>query len=152
LTLYFQHYLFGVYLHMFLIYSLLTYFRKFFLWLWSYGSWIYNYLCNQCLSPLKLQAWTCSWRGVLDTTLCDKDCQWLATGWWFSLVSSINKTDHHDITEILLKEALNRINQTKPNLRYYSINTDFSGYFWQHYVFLDTFTWSVGVEVQFWVW
>jgi len=21
-------------------------------WLWSYGSWIYNYLCNQCLSPL----------------------------------------------------------------------------------------------------
>jgi len=23
-------------------------------WLWSYGSWIYNYLCNQCLSPLKM--------------------------------------------------------------------------------------------------
>ena len=23
-------------------------------WTWSYGSWIYNYLCNQCLSPLKL--------------------------------------------------------------------------------------------------
>jgi hypothetical protein len=23
-------------------------------WLWSYGSWIYNYLCNICLSPLKL--------------------------------------------------------------------------------------------------
>ena len=22
--------------------------------LWLYGSWIYNYLCNQCLSPLKL--------------------------------------------------------------------------------------------------
>jgi len=22
------------------------------LWSWSYGSWIYNYLCNQCLSPL----------------------------------------------------------------------------------------------------
>jgi len=22
--------------------------------LWSYGCWIYNYLCNQCLSPLKL--------------------------------------------------------------------------------------------------
>jgi len=20
-------------------------------WSWSYGSWIYNYLCNQCLSP-----------------------------------------------------------------------------------------------------
>jgi hypothetical protein len=23
-------------------------------WLWSYGSWIYNYLCNECLSPLTL--------------------------------------------------------------------------------------------------
>jgi hypothetical protein len=44
-----------------------------------------------------------SWRGVLDTTLCDQVCQWLATGWWFSPVSSTNKTDHHDKTEILLK-------------------------------------------------
>jgi hypothetical protein len=55
-----------------------------------------------------------SWRGVLNTTLCDKDkvWQWLATGWWFSpgpLVSSTNKTDRHDITEILLKVALNTI-------------------------------------------
>ena len=25
------------------------------------------------------------WRGELDTTLCDKVCQWLATGRWFSL-------------------------------------------------------------------
>jgi hypothetical protein len=23
-------------------------------WSWSYGSWIYNYLCNPCLSPLML--------------------------------------------------------------------------------------------------
>jgi hypothetical protein len=41
-----------------------------------------------------------------------KVCQWLATGRWFSLglpVSSINKTDHDDITEILLKVALNTI-------------------------------------------
>jgi hypothetical protein len=39
------------------------------------------------------------------------------TGRWFSLVtpvSSINKTDCHDITEILLKVALNTIKQTKP--------------------------------------
>jgi hypothetical protein len=21
--------------------------------MWSHGSWIYNYLCNQCLSPVK---------------------------------------------------------------------------------------------------
>jgi hypothetical protein len=44
---------------------------------------------------------------VLYTTLCDKVCQWLmAGGQWFSpgtLVSSPNKTDRHNITEILLK-------------------------------------------------
>jgi hypothetical protein len=38
---------------------------------WLYGSWIYNYLCNRCLSPLTL------WWGVLTSTLCDKVCQWL---------------------------------------------------------------------------
>jgi hypothetical protein len=46
----------------------------------------------------------------LDTTLCDKVCQWLATGHWLSqgtLVSSANKTDRYDITEILLKVVLN---------------------------------------------
>ena len=61
--------------------------------------------------------WSCefkprSWRGVLDTTICDKVWLRLATGRWFSpdtLVSSTNKTDCHDITEILLKHH-------KPNL------------------------------------
>ena len=41
-----------------------------------------------------------------------KVCLWLETGWWFSLgtpVSSTNKTNRHDITEILLKVALNTI-------------------------------------------
>ena len=71
-------------------------------WSWSYDSWIYNYLCNQCLSPLR--------RDVLDTTLCDKVCQWLVTGRWFSPVSSTNKTDCHDIAEILLKVALKHHN------------------------------------------
>ena len=54
-------------------------------------------------------------RDALDTTLCDKVCQWLAAGRWFSLgtpVSSTNKTDRHDITEILLKVALNTITLT----------------------------------------
>jgi hypothetical protein len=136
------------------------------LWSWSYGSWIFNYLCNQCLSPLKLWVRTRSWRrdeshivldnrsktseylkdlplmnnanesstnwnqclspltlrvqiqlrrGVLNTTLCDKVCQWLVAGLWFSPgtpVSSTDKTDHHDITEILLKVAFNTINLT----------------------------------------
>ena len=46
------------------------------------------------------------------TTLCNRVCQCLATGRWFSLgplVSSTNKTDRHDLTEILLKVALNII-------------------------------------------
>jgi hypothetical protein len=56
-----------------------------------------------------------SWQVVLTTTLCHKVCQWLATGWWFSLgtpVSSTIKTDCHDITEISLKVALNTITIT----------------------------------------
>ena len=49
-------------------------------------------------------------RGVLDTTLCDKICQWPATVRWFSPgtpVSFINKTEHYDITEVLLNVSLN---------------------------------------------
>jgi hypothetical protein len=52
------------------------------MWPWSYGSWIYHYLCNQCISPLILWVWI-SIRARC-TTLCDKVCQWLATGLWFS--------------------------------------------------------------------
>ena len=61
-------------------------------------------------------------RGVLDTTLCV--CQGLETGRWFSPVSSTNKTDCHDTTEILLKVTLN-IYQTniQPNqIIYYNYN------------------------------
>jgi hypothetical protein len=47
-----------------------------------YGSWIYNYLCNQCLSPLML--WVRISIRARCTALCDKACQWLATGRWFS--------------------------------------------------------------------
>ena len=49
------------------------------------------------------------------TTLSDSVCQLLATGRWFSPgspVSSTNKTDRHEITEILLKVALRTIKQT----------------------------------------
>jgi hypothetical protein len=79
---------------------------------WSYSSWIYDYLC---WSPRTLRVLASFRRG---TTLCDKVCQWLSTGRWISsgtLVFSTNKTDRHDITEILLKVALNTIYQTKPN-------------------------------------
>jgi hypothetical protein len=39
------------------------------------GSWIYNYLCSQCLSLLMLRVQIPLKQGVLDTTLCDKVCQ-----------------------------------------------------------------------------
>ena len=81
-------------------------------WSSSCGTWIYNYLCNQCLSPLMLWFESRSWWGVLDTTLYDKACQWLVTGRCFLRVLPFpppNKTNRHDITEILLKVALNTI-------------------------------------------
>ena len=80
------------------------------LWSWSYGSWINYYLCNQCLSPLTLWVRIPFRRDVLDTTLIHVIK--FAASRWFSPgipVSSTNKTDHHDITVILLKVALNTI-------------------------------------------
>ena len=44
-----------------------------------------------------------------------KVCQWLVAGLWFSPgtpVSTTIKTDHHNITEILLKVTLNTITLT----------------------------------------
>ena len=75
-------------------------------WPCSHGSWIYNYQCNPCISPLKLWVRIPLRRGVLNTTLCDQVYQWLAAGRWFSpgtRVSSTNKTYLHHIAEILLK-------------------------------------------------
>jgi hypothetical protein len=74
--------------------------------------------------------------GVLDTPLCDKVCQWLATGRCFSPgtpVSSTNRTDSHDITEILLKNVVSTIKSTNQLLlsRYYVIL-----FFFCYYVFI----------------
>jgi hypothetical protein len=76
--------------------------------------WINNYLCNQCISQLKLWVRALLMARLTDTTLCDKVCQWLAAGRWLSPVtqlSSTNKTDRHGIAEILLKVELYTINQ-----------------------------------------
>ena len=66
---------------------------------------ITNYPCNHYPSPQKL------WVRILliaRCTLCDKACHWFVV---FSGYSGFlpNKTDRHDITEILLKVALNTI-------------------------------------------
>ena len=67
-----------------------------------------------------------SWRGVLDTTLCDQVCQCqFSPG---TPVSSTNKTDHHDITAILLKVALKTITITL----YYIHSMMISEIVWSH--------------------
>ena len=73
------------------------------------------------------------------TALCDKTCQWFATGQWFSpgtLVSSTNKTDHHDITEILLKVTLNTISLTLYLHMFFFKATPFLFFF--QYRFMDS--------------
>ena len=87
--------------HSLLVYliKVVTYINKGPSWSWLYGSWIYNYLCNQCLLLLKLWVRIPFRREVPDITLCDKVCQWHVTGRWFSPgtpVSSTNKTDCHE--------------------------------------------------------
>jgi hypothetical protein len=81
------------------------------LWSWSYGSWIYNYLCNQCLSPLELWVripfmarrtrYNIMWSSLSLT--CDRSLVIFS-------VDSTYKTDSHDITEILLKVVFNTTN------------------------------------------
>ena len=55
---------------------------------------------------------------IQHVTLCDKNCQGLAAGQWFppgTLVSSTNKTDRHDITEV----ALNKRERKKEKRKVY---------------------------------
>jgi hypothetical protein len=59
--------------------------------------------------------WCCEFE-LRSGRLCNKVCQWLATGRWFSpvpLVSSTNKIDRHDINEILLKVKHHQTNKNK---------------------------------------
>ena len=63
---------------------------------WSNGSLIYNYKCTCAISAYYHKSWESesnSWRVVLDTTLCDKVCQWFATGLWLS--SGYSSFRHH---------------------------------------------------------
>ena len=82
---------------------------------WSFRNWIYNYglPVQSVLITTKICKFEShSWQGVLHTTLCDKVYQWRTRDLCFSLstaVSSTNKADRHDITEIWLKVALNII-------------------------------------------
>ena len=97
--------------------------------------------------------WCCEFESR--SVQCNKVCQWLATGRWFSsgpTVSSTNKTDCHDITEILLKVALNTIKQANKPLVFLSPNNYTEAWF-QGYLSLSTqiFTGRI-VEVCLWRW
>ena len=79
-----------------------------------------------------------SWRGVLYTTICHKVCPRLVAGLLFSPGTSvfpINKTDHHDITEILLKVALNTIIQSIIIIFHVVFFKRPVNYFFQHFVY-----------------
>jgi hypothetical protein len=62
-------------------------------WLWLYVSWIYNHICNQCLSSLTVWVRIPLRRVVLDTALCDKVCQWPVTSSWHSSGSPVSFTN-----------------------------------------------------------
>ena len=72
-----------------------------------------------------------SFRGVLETTLCDQVCQWFATGRWYSPntpVSSTNKTDRHNIADMLLNVVLNTITDSPSPQRMLLNNNAYFGY------------------------
>jgi hypothetical protein len=78
-------------------------------------------------------------KGVILFFLCNqsfslKVYQFLSHCWWFSpgtSASSTTKTGHHDIAEILLKVALNTINQINQILQAYLT----LAYFDCHFIF-----------------
>ena len=74
--------------------------------LWSYGSWINLQLPMQSV-PITSD--------VVSLKLDQGEVyiiMWFTTGLWFSPGPSTNKTDRHNINEIVLKVALNIITQT----------------------------------------
>ena len=86
----------------------------------SYNKWcnyIYVFLCFYIQDCRIFVSFYCTfplWVQIpLDTTLCDEVCQWFAAGLSPGTpVSFTNKTDRHDITEILLNVVLNTITLT----------------------------------------
>ena len=86
-------------------------------WTLSYGSWIYNYLCNRCLSPLILWVRSRSERCVQHYVI--KFVGNLGElGRWFSPstpVSSTNKTDLHGYNWNIIESGVKH-HKTKSNL------------------------------------
>ena len=79
-------------------------------WSWSYGSWIYNYLCNQCLSAPQL--WVRNRAHVEVYSIQHYVIKFDSELWQGTPVFSTNTTDCDDINEILLKVAWSAITLT----------------------------------------
>ena len=75
--------------------------------LWSYGSWIYNYLCNQCLSSLMF--WVCIPLMARCYVVKFVSDLWQVGGFLRVVRFSPIKLTAAIITEILLKVVLNSI-------------------------------------------
>ena len=84
-------------------------------WSWLYGSWVYNYLCNQCLSPLIL--WVqilfmarCTWYNIMWYSL---SVTWDRLVVFFGFLHQLNWPPQYNwnIVESGIK------NQTKPSWR-----------------------------------
>ena len=88
-------------------------------------SWVVGLPYNS-YKPITNTAWVRAWLCTLQkgctrlAATSDKVCKLFAHGRWFSTgtpASSTTKTGRHDIAEILLKVALNTINQFKSKLK-----------------------------------
>ena len=82
-------------------------------WSWSYGRWIYNYLCNQCLSTLKLFVWTLfmsrSTRYDIIWNSLSKTCGFLQVPWFHPPIKLI--------TDNILIVAISFIRRGKQSTR-----------------------------------
>ena len=99
---------------------------------------------------------TCTWYRsmilVLDTTLCDKVCQWLAAGWWFSPdtpISSTNKTDHHDIYNWNIVESGNKPPPLFWVSNFFELARIFCPFFFKIIVFSDIKIWRYLTTILF---
>ena len=89
-------------------------------WSWSYGNWIYNYLVYAIgtYHHLFCEVQSCLWRGVQHHVIKFVSDVWQVVGFLLpdTPVFFTNETYNHDITEILLKVALNNIKPTNNQL------------------------------------
>jgi hypothetical protein len=113
-------------------------------WSWCNNSWIYNYLCNQCLSPPKLWIRTRWWRDVLNTTFYDS-WQWFASGLCELLSQTVRvgiysttteKSRNRNLAKVVLAEAI----EIKVSNIYNDLLMVWNVFFYSHFNTTHAFT------------